>query len=789
MPDAADQDGGYDLTALGWLLFEKLCAGWLEQVVGVDPDWWIGSADRHRHVVLETGIPGVADGLMPGPTLVATAWSRAVLYDRQTPVEGSLSEAWSTALRARERDAPIRSMLVLTDLPADEARRSMKKMAGVPTEGDDSVLVHLLGTSGLGAAIDEHPQLRLRHPYVLGVRRGGPALPEAPRQASTFDLEAAVALAGVFVPTGPYMRALSVLEAHGFCVLTGPPEMGKTAAARMIGLALMSSGWEVHECSRPEQVTDLLRSDRRQLFVADDAFGSTEYRPDAAERWARSLPEILQATDERHWLIWTSRPTPLKAGLRTLHRERGAERFPSPAQVQVDAADLERAEKALILLRHAKAAHLGSEALEIVRREGTRIVDHRHFTPERIRRFVVSRLPALAALSARPEDVVVAVAREIGNPTQAMAASYLALSDSQRAVLLGMLDCPPGVVPERELAAAARRQAPAGLDRAPSELLDRLTDNFLRTPTPTSVAWVHPSWRDLVIAQLAGDPEARRRFLSGCAQSGVMLALSTGGGAVGATRLPLLGTDADWDALGDRIAEIIREADERVLTELLGALHTALDSAARDLRERAELSSLSSLTLRLVTRARSPQEPVGVALLRAWWQLGKLLPENSCPPWLAAIIDQLRPQRAPDHHSPAELSRYDEWLTLVETLQELSPGGLDAHEDLGFPDEHAALAHELLQAARPLLSSESASPRAVHISRLLMRAYDLLGLEALEPGPQRACTAAVGRPAGEQRGSRAPRSRGHDGRAAGGAGARGPARLSHRGAGHGSGNG
>jgi hypothetical protein len=241
------------------------------------------------------------------------------------------------------------------------------------------------------------------------------------------------------------------------------------------------------------------------------------------------------------------------------------------------------------------------------------------------------------------------------------------------------------------------------------------------------VDWVHPSWRDLVIEELASDAGERRRFLSRCGVDGAAIALARSGGAEGERERPLLREDADWDALGDRIAEIIREADERVLTELLGALHTALEGAARDLRERAELSSLSSLTLRLVTRARPPQEPVGVALLRAWWQLGKLLPENSWPPWFAATIDDLRPRRAPDHDSPAELSRYDEWLTLVETLQELSPLGLDAHEDLGFPDEHAALAHELLQAARPLLSSESASPRAVHISRLLMRAYDLLG--------------------------------------------------------------
>ena len=728
MADAAHPEVEYDLSALGWLLFERLCAGWLEELVGVHPDWWIGSADRHRHVVLETGLPGqTGHDALPGPTLVVTAWSRAEAVDRHNPIEGTLAQAWNAAELARSDQPSLRSLLVLTDLPASAARASMQDMVGVPSGEDESLPAHLMGARALGAAIDEHPSLRLRHPYVLGVRRGGPVLPEDARRASRFDLEAATDLARVFVPTGPYTRALSVLATHGFCVLTGPPEMGKTAAARMIGLALLTDGWEVHECNRPEQVVEALDPKRRQLFVADDAFGSTEYRPDAAERWARALPEILHATDGEHWLIWTSRPTPLKAGLRTLHRERGAERFPSPAEVHVDAAELEPAEKALILFRHAKAAELDETALSIVRTEGVRIVDHRHFTPERIRRFVTTRLPELAMRSASSTDVTVAVRREIGNPTEAMAASYLALSDSQRAVLLGMLDCPAGVVPERELAAAARRQAPAGLDRPPSELVDRLTDHFLRKPTPTAVAWVHPSWRDLVIAQLAGDPAARRRFLSGCAQHGVMLALSTGGGAIGATRLPLLSADADWDALGDHMPQIVREADERTLAELLSALHTALEAVTDEPRERAELASLVSLTLGLATRARPPEKPVGVGLLKAWWILAKLLPGTPRAPWLESTIEHLLPQRAPDPGSPIELSRYDELLTLAETLQELDPDGLEAYEGLGFPGRQTALASELHHAARPLLASEPESPRAVYISRLLLRASDLVG--------------------------------------------------------------
>src|SRR5206468_3773683 len=135
----------------------------------------------------------------------------------------------------------------------------------------------------------------------------------------------------------------------------------------------MTAGWEAHECTRPEQLLSAFEPDRPQVFVADDAFGSTEYRPDAAERWALDLERVLRTMDARHWLIWTSRPAPLKAALRRVHREHGVERFPQPGEVQVDAAALGADEKALILFRHAKAAKLPRDAIGLIRGQGWRI--------------------------------------------------------------------------------------------------------------------------------------------------------------------------------------------------------------------------------------------------------------------------------------------------------------------------------------------------------------------------------------------------------------------------------
>jgi hypothetical protein len=539
-----------------------------------------------------------------------------------------------------------------------------------------------LGPHELATLVDESPELRLRVPPVLGIRDlSGLIAPEVAAR-STADVEAAVQLARVFVPTAAYAHALEVLERSRFAVLTGPPEVGKTAVARTIALALMTAGWEAHECIRPEQLWAAFARDRPQVFVADDAFGSTEYRPDAAERWALELDRVLRAMDDRHRLIWTSRPAPLKAGLRRVHREHGVERFPQPAEVQVDAAALGVDEKALILFRHAKAAALPWRAVDLVRTHGWDVVSHPHFTPERIRRFVRDRLPGLSVERGPEQEVAAAVSAEIREPTTAMAASFAALAPEHRAVLVALLDAPPEPVPERELAAAVRRHCETGLARTPAELVDRLTDHFVRVVPPSSVAWVHPSWRDLVIARLAEDDAERSRFLERCGLEGILLAVSVAGGAGGGRALPLLNADADWDLASARVARLAPDLDDASAIRLLGSLRAALEARLPD-RARAEAAALATLVLERIASAwDDAPAPVPVAAVEAWFRLAAVAPEPLPMLQLGPTWIELLPTQAVDVQSRAEVVRLDDWLALVEVLQAFAPDALDR---FGFP--------------------------------------------------------------------------------------------------------
>jgi hypothetical protein len=424
-------DVAYALAELGWLQFQRLCDLVLELEAQVAPSAWKGEADRARRVELQTGValPSI-DVAVREPARVRVMWDPA---DPRIIVEPK-SGARPTVVR---RDA-------------------------------------------LGRIVEARADLRLRMPSLLGVRPLDGLVAADVARRSTVDPAAAHALARVFVPTAAYARMLAVLGRHRFAVLTGPPEMGKTAAATMAALARMSAGWEAHECRGPDDLLHAFAADRAQLFVADDAFGSTEYRPDAAERWARDLPPILRVLDDRHWLVWTSRPAPLRAGLHRVHQERGAERFPRPGEVQVDASALTVAEKALIFLRHVRAADVPVHTRRLARRVGPTVVAHPHFTPERIRRFAATRLAELPGAEPGTSALLELAEEELARPTDAMAASLRALGPEYRALLVAMLDQPDGPVPERDLVAVLHRHQSAGLIRRPADLIDRVTDHFLK---------------------------------------------------------------------------------------------------------------------------------------------------------------------------------------------------------------------------------------------------------------------------------------------------------------------
>jgi hypothetical protein len=199
------------------------------------------------------------------------------------------------------------------------------------------------------------------------------------------------------------------------------------------------------------------------------------------------------------------------------------------------------------------------------------------------------------------------------------------------------------------------------------------------------VDWVHPSWRDLVIEELAADPRERRRFLSRCGVDGAAVALSGAGGAEGTRERPLLREDADWDALGDGLHQLCADLDEPSAVRLLDVIAGA--------GENAETRALAELVLR---RLGWGGKAVSVDAIGAWAAVSKWLDPRPAPPAVALTWLELEPHHVPE--TPQEIEQMADWLRLAELLTERAPELL---EGLGFPERYSDILRAFADSAPP----------------------------------------------------------------------------------------
>ncbi len=457
---------------------------------------------------------------------------------------------------------------------------------------------------------------------------------------------------------------------------------------------MVDAGWKAIACSEPREFFALRRSiSDPTIFIADDAFGTTEYEPGKARPWVESLGEIIPLLDQKHWLIWTARTTPFKLALRRLRIDYAHRNFPSPADVEVNAAQLTVKEKAYIFFQHCRQASFDDSVKKIVRDYAEVVVKDDKFTPERIRRFVNEQLsdelPKIMAGSFTRDDVLRLVREGIDRATEEMVKSFEMLEEDLQAVLIAMLDAGTASVQHRSLEESCVRLFDRG------DLLNSLADlegHFLhRIPRQESTGaessgtgdnyeWIHPSWRDVVIDWVAANDRLRESFLSRCGVRGLALALSEGGGADGKRSLPFLRSEEDWNYLHVHLPGIVGACDVASHKLLYDTLLEIAEKAGSD-QLKVHIENLRRLIIETLRSSRArwdtDAKAIEVRPLDAYYRLSEAVGEVEPSPRLQATWSSTeslwsKVENA-DFVQEIDLSPLEDAIWLIKLLAENEP--------------------------------------------------------------------------------------------------------------------
>lgn len=673
----------YRFDALGWYQFERLIQGLLKAELSLAIESWGGQGDWGRDAWCETPLPLIhqADP-EPGPFLFQVKFVERANAAGARPVPALKNAVNAEVVKRRKggtkRKSP-RHYVFVTNAPVSPAMRTWigEQIATV----HPSCAIHVWGGKDVGDILHQHPLLCRAYPEILSLRNLDVLLAEVVNRdilnRSADALAYARDLAPSFVATGTYFRAFEVLGKHHFVVLDGPPEMGKTAIARMIGLAQVASGWEAYECLEPQDIDRVFHRESQQVFIADDAFGRTEYDPMKGHAWESAIPRLLHRLDGKHWLLWTSRKHILERALSKMDLQSPARAFPNPGEVVVTASDLTLEEKALILYRHAKAAGLKERERALVKTEAKMIVESWHFTPERIRRLCDENLKSLCTANLGKKEVAAAIREGINNPTASMRKSYRALPEEYRWLLIARLRndayTESGLLPAYEayVGPVTRSDFHRRLDDMDGTFLRHCPDFFGNQATG-HLDWVHPSFRDLVIDHLAEDLKTQEHFWSHAGTEAVAIALSESGGASGERRWPLLKHEQSWRWFATCCERLSSNGDGNTLWWLMNFLSRAWEQDTVTTEERERLSVVAKQTLNHLSK-HWRESPNAVPSKTAWAfsELARMTGIDLVIPDLARFFYEasLSLSSSAEDEMLVTSEQLDEWLRALRLLR------------------------------------------------------------------------------------------------------------------------
>jgi hypothetical protein len=481
------------LDDLGWYQFEMLIQSLLKTVCGLNVESWGNRQDFGRDAFCKHTLCFPEKSKNKGPFIFQVKFVENANAAGAEPEKALITAVNKERMAIQHRkNSPKwqdpKYFTLITNAPLLSDLRD--KLMNILIKELPTTEIIIWGEGDVSDILDEQQTIRRSFPQLLSLRELDylieNVLNKSIIERSQSAIDEARLVIPVFVPTSAYRNCWDKLSKYNFAVLDGPPEVGKTAIAWMIAITLVTRGWQAIICNKPDDFFQAYTSDILQVFIADDAFGRTEFDVTHSRDWERDLDKILNRLDKGHRLIWTSRKHILEKALHEMDLQGNVSHFPDPAEILVDAGKLSAEEKALILYRHAKAANLEKETKEIVKKNARMITNNSNFTPERIRRFVKEALPQLVTLFEEGKLTEQGISKEIDHaitrPTEMMKKSFEKLNEEHKLLLVSLLKSgndPSLEDVERSYRAFCGNQSKINF----GTLVDDLSESFIRLRT------------------------------------------------------------------------------------------------------------------------------------------------------------------------------------------------------------------------------------------------------------------------------------------------------------------
>ena len=378
----------------------------------------------------------------------------------------------------------------------------------------------ILAEKDIEDLLDINPRVVSAFPQILGLSQLKELTNWGLHQRSYQYLESAQSEISKFVATGPYLKALDLLHSHNFCILTGPPKMGKTCTAYALSAAFSTLEFEIYELRSQHDFYDAFTPKGKQLFVCDDVFGDIALSASLRDDWTRGFARLLRSLGSTHKLVWTAREYVLKEAFGS---SRLKEEYPDILEkdtVTVAVDRLSRLEKAMILYNHAKDGNLPSDVIDFLKSDVcVKIVDHDCFSPESIRQLCTGRLVDFNKQTAGDqENLLEKVEDFLSEPGEAWKVAYSSAHQCER-LLCSEVMTAGGSIDLDQLKTRYEETISSMEGHKPpfNIAISHAIGTFLKLKSTywgsQHVQFYHPSMRDLMIEIFQSDKIQRRNYL------------------------------------------------------------------------------------------------------------------------------------------------------------------------------------------------------------------------------------------------------------------------------------